>query len=515
MKFAKYKFVVVSAISIFAGILIASGLNWTACSKADRHGSSEISHGVIPISNPGSAPLITESGESPFVAVASKVLPTVVNIRTKKLVQSKEHPEFRRPGTPFDDMFKDFFRDMFPKDRVIAGQGSGIIIDRKGLLLTNNHVVSNRGELTIRLWDGKEVSGEVIGADPRTDIAVVKLKIEKDLDHSFVATLGNSDDVKVGDWAIAVGNPFSMRGELNGTVTVGVISAKGRTGIDLSPELTYQDFIQTDASINPGNSGGPLVNIRGEVIGINTAIESPFGGNIGIGFAVPINLAKKISKELIEKGKIVRGFLGIVPTEVSSDMVSDLGLKSNEGVGVTNVQPGSPADKGGLQDGDVIIKFDGKRVIDVPKFRLMVAETPPGKEVELVIVRDRKEKVIRVKLGEMPGAVALRKEVEKDEGWLGIKVASLTDPSIERYGLKEKEGVVVVDVKVGSPAYDSGIREGDVIKKISTHRISSLKDYTDAMRALKSEKKSLVFLLKRQNPDGNVVSLFLAVKPKT
>lgn len=426
----------VVALSVLAGIIIASSLNWTGFSRATDKGvpATTIANTV---SNP--IPLVNEQGESPFVSVAAKVLPTVVNIRTKKTIRVNT-PGF---GGPFDDMFKDFFRGAIPHNQRVEGQGSGIIIDRKGLILTNNHVVrdvsAGDGDLLIRLPnDNNEYSGKVLAADPKTDVAVVKLSLSHDLPESRVAVLGNSDNLKVGDWAIAVGNPFSMNGELNGTVTVGIISALGRTQIELPGGPQYQSAIQTDAAINPGNSGGPLVNIRGEVIGLTYAIESPAGGNVGIGFAIPINMVRQVEEELIKHGKIVRGFLGIVPQEITPDMVSDLGLKNTEGVVVTNVQSGSPAEKGGLQDGDVIIRFNGKAVSDVPSFRAMVADVKPGTSVDLAIVRDRKERTVRVKVGEMPEERVAQSTAPEEKTWLGLSVASLSSSDAKQFNSKEK-----------------------------------------------------------------------------
>jgi serine protease Do len=508
VKKSPWSLVGVSLLSLLAGLIIASGLNWTACSRATDKGATATAASI-------SVPLVNEQGESPFVAVSAKVLPAVVNIRTKKTIKMTPRPN---PGGPFDDMFKDFFKDMVPRDQKVEGQGSGIIIDRKGLVLTNNHVVRDvskgDGELIVRMMNDKtEYTGEVIGADPKTDVAVVKLKLTRDLPEERVAVLGNSDNLKVGDWAIAVGNPFSMRGELNGTVTVGVISALGRTQIDLPGGPLYQSAIQTDAAINPGNSGGPVVNIKGEVIGVAYAIESPAGGNVGIGFAIPISLAKKVAGELIQHGKIVRGYLGIVPQEITPDMVSDLGLKNTEGVVVTNVQSGSPADKGGLQDGDVIVQFNGQKVADVPSFRLMVAEVKPGADVSLAIVRDRKEKTVRVKVGEMPGEEVAQRTAPEEKAWLGLSVASLASEEAKPFNLKETEGVVVTTAESGSPADDAGIKPGDVIKKISTYRIANVADYNRAAKDLKNDKKAVTFLLRRMDRSRTGQNLFVVVKP--
>jgi serine protease Do len=499
-------------LALLAGIIIASGLNWTGLSRATDRGTPATSVANT-ISTP--IPLVNEQGESPFVAVAAKVLPTVVNIRTKKTIRVNSPPGF---GGPFDDMFKDFFRGMVPRNEKVEGQGSGIIIDRKGLILTNNHVVRDvsggDGDLIVRLPnDDHEYTGKVIGADPKTDVAVVKLNLSHDLPENRVAVLGNSDNLKVGDWAIAVGNPFSMRGELNGTVTVGVISALGRTQIDLPGGPLYQNAIQTDAAINPGNSGGALVNIRGEVIGLTYAIESPAGGNVGIGFAIPINMARQVAEELIKHGKIVRGYLGIVPQDITQDMVSDLGLKNTEGVVVTNTQNGSPAQRGGLQDGDVIVRFNGQAVTDVPSFRAMVAEVKPGTSVDVGIVRDRKERTLRVKIGEMPEEQVAQNTAPEEKAWLGLSVASLTSGDARQFNSKEKEGVIVTDVDSGSPADDAGIRPGDVITKISTYKIAGLADYDRASKSLKNDKKPITVLLRRTGSSGTGQNLFVVVKP--
>lgn len=482
--------------SFLAGILLASSLNWTACTKATprQEGSPSPSTSII------------TNSESPFVAVAAKVMPAVVNIKTKKIVKTPGggfHFEFKGP---FDDFFKDFFKEwpeMPPQERRIEGQGSGIIIDKKGLILTNNHVVAGGGELTVKLSDKREFKGQLAGADPKTDLAVIRIKLDKDLPDEEVATLGNSDEIKVGDWAIAVGNPFG----LERTVTVGVISAKGRTGLDIGPgpAPVYQDFIQTDASINFGNSGGPLVNIHGEVIGINTAIN-PMGQ--GIGFAIPVNLAKKIYPQLVEKGKIVRGYLGILPQEITENLAEGLGLKSTEGVLVAKVEQNTPAEKAGLKEGDVITKFDGKPVTTVEKFRLMVAETPVGKEVEIAIIRDKQEKKLRAKIGETPTTEVAAAPEKEEKPWLGLKVAEATGDEARRLGIKEKEGVVVTEVEAGSAADDAGIRQGDIIKKIGSKAISNLSDYSSAVRTYKGEKKPIVFLIKRGE-----YTTFVAVKP--
>ncbi|MCX7785213.1 MAG: DegQ family serine endoprotease [candidate division WOR-3 bacterium] len=455
-------------------------------------------------------PLITPEGTSPFVQVAEAVIPAVVNISAEKTVKIRT-PDFQ---WPFEDFFKDFFKDFGmpeskPREYKTQTLGSGVIINSEGYILTNNHVVAGFDNIIVKLADKTEFKGKkvkIIGRDPKTDIAVLKIEGNGKLPY---AKLGNSDNIRVGDWAIAIGNPFG----LDGTVTVGVISAKGRSNIPLPEGPTYQDFIQTDASINPGNSGGPLVNIKGEVIGINTAIRSPVGANVGIGFATPINLAKEIADQLIAKGKIVRGYLGVRPQEITQEIKEAMGLKSTEGVLIGEVVEKTAADKAGLKEGDVIVKFDGKKVTNVEQFRRMVAETKPGKEVEIEVIRDGKSITLTAKLQEMPdeisGTPQETPEAEETEvkSWLGMKVRMPTET--EKENAKVKSGVVVDEVEGGSIADQAGIREGDIILKIDRYEIANTKDFSQAVRKLRDSKKPILFRLKR-----GTVSVFIAVTPE-
>lgn len=453
-------------------------------------------------------PFVTSEGTSPFVKVAEAVIPAVVNISAEKTVKIRT-PDFQ---WPFEDFFKDFFKDFprpesKPREYKTQTLGSGVIINADGYILTNNHVIAGFDNIIVRLSDKREFKGKkvkIVGRDPKTDIAVLKIENDNKLPY---AKLGNSDNIRIGDWAIAIGNPFG----LEGTVTVGVISAKGRSNIPLPEGPTYQDFIQTDASINPGNSGGPLVNIKGEVIGINTAIRSPVGANVGIGFATPINLAKTIADQLIAKGKIVRGYLGVRPQEITHDIKEAMGLKSTEGVLIGEVVEKTAAAKAGIKEGDVIVKFDGKKVTDVEQFRKIVAETKPNKEVEIEIIRDGKTITLTAKLQEMPDEISSTPTEEPEEepeikSWLGMKVRMPTET--EKENAKVKSGVVVDEIESGSLAEQAGIREGDIILKIDKYEISTVKDFAQASRALKNSKKPLLFRLKR-----GTASVFIAVTP--
>jgi len=461
--------------------------------------------------------------ESPFVKVAEHVMPAVVNISTERIVKLKGEPfPFQFEG-PFDEFFKKFFEEPFkkaPREYHSRSLGSGFIFKRDGdkyYILTNYHVIKDADKIVIKLSDKTEIRGKkvkIVGKDKSTDIAVLMIKTDKDLP---VLKLGDSDKIKVGDWAIAVGNPFG----LDRTVTVGVISAKGRSGIFLPEGPIYENFIQTDAAINPGNSGGPLVNLKGEVIGINTAITSPSGGFVGIGFAIPVNTAKYVSEQLLEKGRVVRGYLGVYPQELTADLAKAYGLEKPEGVLIRQVKEGSPADKAGLKEGDVIIKFNGKPVKDLESFRLMVAKTPPGTVVDVVVIReDGVEKTIRVKLGEYPeeqtAAKGGKEEEEKsyaEEGkasWAGMKVMDLKSKEAKIYYKgKEKEGVVIYEIEMGSPAEDAGLKKGDVIKKIGGIEIKGIKDFEKAARKFKDSEKPVLLKIIR---DG--FPYYLAIEPK-
>lgn len=352
--------VIAGAAAVFAflfGLIISSSLPGTGFRK-------EAVAQTTPLTLAG------DFGDSPFVKVVEIVSPAVVNISAEKVVNRS--PGFGWEfGSPFDDFFRDFFPRMPDTQQRSQTLGSGFIISEDGYIITNYHVVRDAQDIVVKLTSKQEFKNgavKVVGYDSRTDIALLKVQSKDPLP---IVKLGDSDKMRVGDWAIAVGNPF----HLEGTVTVGVISAKGRSNIPLPEGPDFQHFLQTDAAINPGNSGGPLVNIRGEVIGINSAITSPSGGNVGIGFAIPINLARTIIEELRTKGKVTRGYLGVYLQEVTEDLKSALDLPSLEGVLVSEVMANTPADKAGLKNGDVIVEFNGEKVTDVQTFRLMVAGT--------------------------------------------------------------------------------------------------------------------------------------------
>ncbi|UCD20268.1 MAG: Do family serine endopeptidase, partial [candidate division WOR-3 bacterium] len=380
--------------------------------------------------------------------------------------------------------------------------GSGFLISKDGYLVTNYHLIRGASDIVVKLINKKEFKGDkvkVIGTDPRTDIALLKIDNGEDLPY---LRFGDSDKIRVGDWAIAFGNPF----HLEGTVTVGVISAKGRAGVALPEGPDFQSFLQTDAAINPGNSGGPLVNIHGEVIGINTAITSPSGGNVGIGFAIPASLAESVIDALKSEGKVTRGYLGVYLQEITEDIKEAMNLPSREGVLISDVVDDTPASRAGIKAGDVITEFDGKPVKEVASFRIMVASTSIGKTVKMKVVRDGKPKDLKVKIGEMPETTA-REEIPEQEHELGLRVIELSDPNAGRFEPKATKGVLVIDITSGTPADKAGFAVGDVIMAIGGENTPNLAAYRKAVSELK-KGKPVIFHVQRGER-----KLYIAVTP--
>jgi len=439
--------------------------------------------------------------ESPFAKVAEEVMPSVVNIQAEQVIKEEGSPfEFKFEG-PFEEFFKKFFEFHGPRTEKRHVLGSGFIFLRKGddyFILTNYHVIKGAEKIIIKLSDRREFKGDevkIVGTDKRTDLAVLKIRSKSPLP---VARLGDSDDIKVGDWAIAIGNPFG----LERTVTVGVISAKGRSGLYLPEGPDYQDFIQTDAAINRGNSGGPLINIKGEVIGINTAITSPSGGFVGIGFAIPINLAKYVTEQLIEKGKVVRGYLGVRIEDVTPELAEAYNLERPRGAIITEVVEGTPADKAGLKAGDIIVEFNGREVEDMNSLRIIVAETPPGTKVKIKVIREGgKEKEFTVRLTEYPGESVMVSSKEEVE-WLGMKVVDISSEKAKPFEVEEKEGVVVIEVEEDSPAKEAEIGKGNVIRKVEDIEIKSVEDFKKAKKKYGKRKKPIIFYLRVKGRAG-------------
>ncbi len=428
-----------------------------------------------------------------FVEVAKKVQPSVVNVSTEKTITMKPWDRYGEDffkGSPFEDFFKGFGITPREKGKEYRHKqrsgGSGVIVDKEGYILTNNHVVEGADKVKIRLNDGREFTATVKGQDSRTDLAVLHIKA-KDLP---VATLGDSDKLDVGEWAIAIGNPFG----LEHTVTVGVISAKGRTGLGTG---TYEDFIQTDASINPGNSGGPLINIDGEVVGINAMIIQP---GTGIGFAIPINMAKQILNDLIKQGKVVRPWLGISVQDLTPEMAEQFQVKEKEGVLVAQIHPGTGAEKAGLTSGDIIKSVDDKAIKNVNELIKEIQKKKVGQKVKLSVVRDGKPTTLEVTTSAMPDKPEAMKEKEIEEK-LGARVQELTPQVAARYRISAeiKRGVVVISVEEGSPADDIGLQEGDVILEINRKKIETVKDFEKTIKDTNFEKGIVLRLHRRGN----------------
>ncbi|MFC1676060.1 Do family serine endopeptidase [Planctomycetota bacterium] len=423
-----------------------------------------------------------------FSQIAEKTSPAVVWITAERLV-SRQQPSMRQSpfGDPFedDDILEFFFgprhrRQQAPqrKQRQTA-QGSGFIVSSEGYILTNNHVIAKAEKITVTLADKREFKAEIIGTDPDSEVAVIKIEG----DNFTSLELADSDVIEVGEWVLAIGNPFG----LSHTVTAGIISAKGRN-IGLT---TYEDYIQTDAAINPGNSGGPLINLDGKVIGINTAIYTRSGGNMGIGLAIPINTAKSVYKDIIETGSVSRGFLGIGYRAVDAELAEALELEDAKGVVITEIIEDSAAEKVGLKRYDVITKFAGQPIADEYDFRKRVALLKPGTEVEIIFIRNGKEKTIRVELGERPGKKVAAEEPKALQD-LGLSVHSLTDELIQRYGYQDLSGVIVTSVEPDSPAAKVGIKPGLLIMEVNRKPVENIKQFNKAIK--KAAKKNIVLL---------------------
>jgi serine protease Do len=417
--------------------------------------------------------------------VAEAVKPSVVNISTTKTVNGKGN-SFE--GFPDDLFFRRFFGDRFKEfdhDRKhkTSALGSGVIVAKDGYILTNNHVVKDADKIKVILYDKKEYKGQVIGTDPKTDLAVIKIDA-KDLP---AIKIGDSDTLKVGEMVIAIGNPFA----LNHTITMGIVSAIGRSNVGIAD---YEDFIQTDAAINPGNSGGALVNIDGELVGINTAIFSTNGGYMGIGFAIPTTMVNSVMDSIIAHGKVVRGWLGVTIQNLTPELAGHFDISENEGSLVTDVVKDSPAEKAGFERGDLVVDVEGKTVKSSSALRNMVAKTAPGKTVEVTVIRDGKEKTLRVKLGEFPDETMLASRGEDSNAIKGVHVRDLTPDLKKRLDIPEKvNGVVVTNVE-GDSAASGVLRQNDVIQEINRKDIKNIESYEEAASRIESEDSAMLLV---------------------
>ena len=437
--------------------------------------------------------------ENAIENVSAAILPAVVHIEVEREVVHQLSNPFQ------EDPFFRYFFEPGPEasqqgKTLVRGLGTGMIIDANGHILTNNHVVGEANRVTVKLSSGVELSAQIVGTDAKTDLAIIKVNPSREMKY---ISFGDSDRLRIGQWVVAIGSP---RG-LDQTVTVGVVSAMHRRGVGLLGPSGYEDYIQTDAAINPGNSGGPLVNLRGEVIGVNSAILSSSGGFQGIGFAVPSKMASAVAKALISQGEVIRGWMGVSIQKVTPDIVNALGLEESDGVLVTDVTTDSPAAKSGIERGDVIVEYDGRTVSDVSEYRQLVAATETGREVKVGLVRRGREMELFVKVESQAGEreLIVAGEVEID---IGVRVENITSEVARRLRMRSREGVVITLVAQGSPAAQAGLDPGDVILSINNEGVRGLNDYNSIMSQL--EKGDALLMLVRNIRDGSIV--YLVVK---
>jgi serine protease Do len=487
------------AIGIMIGLALTVEVDWWS---TGRTVNEAVSSPAPPAATARLALPLPGVDDQLFVRMADATTPSVVNISTTRVIKG------RHGGAPSpffnDPFFERFFGDEFfrqfeqPQSRREQSLGSGVIVDSEGYIITNNHVIAQADEIKVLLSDKREFTGKVVGTDPKTDVAVIKI----DAKELPVIPWGDSNQLRVGEYVLAIGNPFG----LNQTVTMGIISAVGRANVGIAD---YEDFIQTDAAINPGNSGGALVNTRGELIGVNTAIFSRSGGYMGIGFAVPSNMVRLVMTSLIKEGKVVRGWLGVSIQEVTSELARQFGLKESRGALVSDVLKDTPAERAGLKRGDVILRYDGREVSNASQLRNLVAETPVGRTVRLAVIRDKREREIDVKLTEQPKEVAAAPgegESLENEALTGVGVQELDPEMADRLSLP-RGAVVVSQVEEGSVAEAAGVRAGDVMVEINRRAIKSLDDYRKTTRALRADESVLLLL----NRNGQM--LFLTISP--
>ena len=453
----------------------------------------------------GGVDSLRQTGKA-FAAVAREVSPSVVFIQVEG---STADPSFDQPRSPFgdeqwpfgDDFFRRFFEDQFPglprreeprRRRPMMGQGSGFVFtpedklqSDKSYILTNNHVVRNAEKITVKFQDGREFDATVTGTDPQSDVAVIEVE-NGDLPG---LKLADSSKLEVGEWVVAIGNPFG----LSHTLTVGVVSAKGRTSLGIND---YEDFIQTDAAINPGNSGGPLVNLDGDVVGINTAIFTRSGGYMGVGFAIPINLAKVIANQLISSGQVTRGFLGIVIQALTPELAESFDLEQTQGILIAQVSEDSPAEKAGLRQGDVIVAYRGEPVKDIGRFRNRVSLTPPGSSEQLTIIRDGKRQDVTVTIGTLSPDKLVAEAPAQSTDEIGLTVQTLTPELAEQFNTRAGEGVVVTAVRPGSIAAQAGIEPGSVIMQVNQKPIRNASEFKEAINASQRTRRVLLLIRK-------------------
>lgn len=467
------------AISLFSFGFIAALVMLTDLNMTEKGEAAKPSTPIATVSKDNAALQPTVQGtlqdfNNAFVQIAKKVTPSVVTIKTKQVI---EHPDLP-PG------FDDFFNRFFPRQQDLTQQvlGSGVIVRKDGYILTNNHVVARGKEITVTLYDGREFKAKNVSTDPRSDLAVVQID-QSDLP---AIEIGDSDELQVGEWVIAIGSPFGE--QLQHTVTAGIVSAKGRTDIGLrESNIMIQDFIQTDAAINPGNSGGALVNIYGQLVGINSAIATQSGGYQGIGFSIPANMAVKVMNDLINKGEVTRAYLGVSIQDVDNDIAKAMRMDRPYGAQITEIRKGSPAADSDLKEGDVITEVDGRTVQNPGDLQAKISVLEPGTEHQLTVVRNGNQRAVSVTVGEMPSQYGMassenQEQQKSSQGSLGMTLDDITPQMAQQYNLPITSGVLVTAVDPGSPAADKGIQRGDIITHVGVDNpVKSVDDYQSAM----------------------------------
>jgi serine protease Do len=461
--------------------------------------------GAVDLAKPGrgpagglQAPVIPAALPVPsgsFAQVAETVAPAVVNINTVSRGATGRTPIEEFFGEEF---FRRFFGDVPERELQQKSLGSGVIVDTTGIVLTNAHVVERATDIEVVTADGKKHKAKLVGTDRRTDLAVLRLQGGGSYP---AAALGDSDRVKVGDWVLAIGSPFGLQQ----TVTAGIISAKGRS---IGGGGLYDDFLQTDAAINPGNSGGPLVNMSGQVVGINSAILSRTGGNVGIGFSIPVNMAKRIYTELAAKGKVTRGWLGVTIQPLTPELAKSFGLKEPKGVLIADVVQDSPAEKAGIAAGDIVTEFAGKKVDSPQDLQKVVASTEPGKAVPVGLWRDKAQKTVEIRIGETPDENVALKSGSRGKSLLGLDVRPVTPELARQLNLRSAEGVVVARVEEESAAAEAGLQRGDVIREVNRQRVRGMPDFERATRDVKEGDR--VTVLVQRGPQALYVAFTVA-----
>ncbi|MDD2599840.1 MAG: DegQ family serine endoprotease [Kiritimatiellae bacterium] len=439
---------------------------------------------------------ILEMTGAAFAEIAEQATPAVVFISAEKTTVVGIPAQPFGYNDPFGFFGDEFLRRFFhgqapnrphnqPRKFRQMGQGSGFLISKDGYILTNHHVVGDADKITVKLHDGREFEAKRIGTDAKSEVAVVKI----DSKELPCLKLGDSAAIRVGEWVVAIGNPFG----LTATLTAGIVSAKGRSGMGITD---YEDFIQTDAAINPGNSGGPLLNINGEVVGINTAIYSRSGGNMGIGFAIPVNMAKSIKEQLVKSGKVTRGYLGVIIQEMTGDLAESFDLEEPTGILVSDVSADSPAEKAELKQGDIILQLNGKPVKDIGEFRNEISSNPPGTKLKLSVFRDGKEIKVEAQTEELPDDIAVAESVPELSQKLGLSVQNMTAENAQKYGYEGDAGVIVTNVEQGSLAGQAGIQPGNLIISANRKPVTTVKAF---LQAVSEAEKNGTLLLRVQD----------------